>query len=330
MSTPVATIPATTMPAATKTPGATMTPGVTTPGATKTPAATPSYVPLSMYNGYVTPNPNAMDAAGLMNVLNHYLVNSPLIHNNIGDYNNVDQQIDTINTQLNSISNVLDTNSAANILAQQDNVNHIVNSEMQRLNSKQQSIDSAMTTQRRMLQMNDSYLKRQRVYMRITVAIVIALVVLILCKVLSGYSDDEGNTDVILSMISILVIVAVVIYCGWALVMLWRRDPMYYDQLHYIPDEAPISLQGNTGLQVGQIVSAAGAANPNLNACIGSGCCSAAQGTVWDPYNNACVKESFVPKSMAVVPPSLQVVAPNGANTTPYDADNHIYASATY
>ena len=239
-----------------------------------------------------TPNPGAIDTAGLMSILSKYLVNSPLIHNNDGDFNHVDDQIDTINAQLNSISNSLsENNTSTNILTQQDNVKTILDTEMDRLNHKQQGVESAMSTQKRMLMMNDSYIKRQKVYTQIMVVISIGLVVLIICRVLSGYNEDDENTNVLLSMISILVIVFVIIYCCWTFILMWRRDPIYFDQLKYIPDDIPAkAIQDNT-LGVGQEVSSSATSSfINDKFCIGSSCCSMSNGTVWDKTTNSCKK----------------------------------------
>jgi predicted PurR-regulated permease PerM len=223
-----------------------------------------------------------------MGILNNYLIKSPLLNNPDGDYNNVISQIDNINSGLGGMNNSMNTDIAGNILSQQGNVNTIVDTEMNRLNQKQQSIDSALTTQKRMLLMNDSYLKRQKVYLRIMVAIVIGLVILLLCKFLSAYFGDDENTNVLIAMVSILVIVAVIIYCGWAYVMMLRRDPIYFDQLHYLPDNKPITLTGKNDVQ---LISAP---NTNvINTCIGSACCSQMSGTVWDISTNACIKEGF-------------------------------------
>ena len=197
---------------------------------------------------------HAIDTTSLMGVLNNYLVKSPLLTNPDGDYSNVVSQIDTINTGLSGLNNALSVDVAGNILSQQDNVNKIVNTEMNRLNQKEQTIDSALTTQKRMLVMNDGYVKRQKVYIRIMVAIVVGLVFLLMCKFLSSYLGEDENTDVLISMVSILVIVAVVIYCGWSYVMMLRRDPIYFDQIHYVPENKPISLTGNNQLQMVGII----------------------------------------------------------------------------
>ena len=287
------------------TPPGTFGTGTTPPGTITTPLNTMAPVDWSNY----TPNPGAIDTAGLMAVLSKYLVNSPLIHNNDGDFNHVDDQIDTINAQLSSISNSLSgNNTSANILSQQDNVKTILETEMDRLNHKQQGVESAMSTQKRMLMMNDSYIKRQKVYTQIMVVISIGLVVLIICRVLSGYFEDDENSNVLLSMISILVIVFVIIYCVWTFVLMWRRDPIYFDQLKYIPDDIPAKLLNENSLGVGQEISSSVSSNfLNDKYCIGSSCCSMSNGTVWDETTNSCKKQEGFTQT----------------NLQPFDADEY-------
>lgn len=301
-STPTPTVMVTSTLAVTPTPTVVVTStleATPTPTVVSTSTTQPAYVPVSMYK--VTPNPNVADTAGLMRTLSNYLVNSPLMNKNIGDYNNVGDQINDINDSLQRISASLDGQSTEHILSNQNNVQSIVDTEMKRLTSKQQSIDSAVTTQKRMLMMNESYMKRQQVYTRITVAIVIALVVLIVCKVVSA-SMADANLDSLLTIVSILVIVAVVIYCAWAMVNLWRRDPIYYDQLHYIPDNQPIPplVQGSDIFRVGQTVSN----NPVYDglSCVGASCCKGQPGISWDASLNACVVVTSNTPSVGATP----------------------------
>ena len=281
-----------TNPASTTTPSAsTTTPKpvvyITNPASTTTPTPV-VYITNPASTTTPTPNLNTIDTTSLMGVLNNYLIKSPLLNNPDGDYSNVISQIDNINSGLGGMNKSMNTDIAGNILSQQGNVNTIVDTEMNRLNQKQQSIDSALTTQKRMLLMNDSYLKRQKVYLRIMVAIVIGLVILLLCKFLSAYLGDDENANVLITMVCILVIVAVIVYCGWSYVLMLRRDPIYFDQLHYLPDNKPITLTGNNDVQ---LISAP---NTNItNTCIGAACCSNKSGTVWDTTSNACIKEGF-------------------------------------
>ena len=300
----------------------------TNPPNTPTVYITPSSMVTKPPTVYITPssmvtNPpstSVIDTTSLMGILNNYLVKSPLLTNPDGDYNNVDTQIDNINTGLSGINNAMSVDVAGNILSQQANVNTIINTEMNRLNQKEQTIDSALTTQKRMLVMNDGYLKRQKVYIRMMIAIVVGLVILLMCKFLSSYLGEDENTDVLISMVSILVIVVVVIYCGWAYVMMLRRDPIYFDQLHYIPENKPISLAGKNDYQVGQQISAS---DENVqNSCIGSACCTGVNGTVWDSSFNVCVKEGFdqramMPSDQRAMMPSVQQSSCKGGFRSP-------------
>jgi len=265
---------------------------------TNTPSSQTTNIPTVYITNTPLSNAPAIDTTSLMGILNNYLVKSPLLTNPDGDYSNVDTQIDTINKGLNGLNNAMSVDVAGNILSQQGNVNTIINTEMNRLNQKEQTIDSALTTQKRMLVMNDGYLKRQKVYIRIMVAIVVGLVILLMCKFLSSYLGEDENTDVFISMVSILVIVAVVIYCGWSYIMMLRRDPIYFDQLHYVPENKPISLTGNNQLQMGQQISEQ--VTNTQNQCIGPACCTGVNKTKWDSSFNACVAEGFDSKQSSM------------------------------
>lgn len=260
-----------------------------TPSVTQNPTYGPTNHPTP------TPIANLGDNAGLLDVMQKYVMKSALVNDGNGDYVNVGHQLDDINSNLNGISSALGNNSSTLILSQQAGVSTIVNTELQRLNDKKQSIDTALTTQKRMMMMNDSILKRQRVYTRIMTEIAIALVILIFCKFLANSWNDDENTNVIISIVCILVIVIVVIHCGWLYVDLLRRDPIYYDQLHYIPDNvapANTTVQANTQQQL--LSGAPGTSVDSSYGCVGNSCCSHVGGTVWDASMNICVKESFV------------------------------------
>ena len=81
-----------------------------------------------------------VDVAGLMGVLQNYLVNSPLVKNANGDVLSTSQELTNINTNLNQISTALGNNTSGNILSQQTGVDGIVTNEINRLNEKKQTI----------------------------------------------------------------------------------------------------------------------------------------------------------------------------------------------
>ena len=162
----------------------------------------------------------------------------------------------------------------------------IIDKEMDRLNKKKQSIEGAMTTQERMVILNDSFLKRQQMFSRIALAVVIGMSLIFIFRYFSINNPDlEGLANVL----SIFVIVVVFIYSMWIYVAILRRDPIYFDKLIYTPDKAtpaPTSSAvhssgyGGTGSKQG--------VNPNQ--CIGSECCSS--GTIWNEKTNSCVPSS--------------------------------------
>jgi hypothetical protein len=217
--------------------------------------------------------------------LQDYLVNSPLLQNNNGDNDNVAEQIQDINKSMNSVAAAISSNNSANILSQQMGMQTIIDQEMNRLEQKQQNIEGAVTTQQRMMVLNDSFLKRQQMFSKMAVAIVIGMSLIFIFRYFSINNPDlEGLANVL----SIFVIVSVFFYSMWTYVAIISRDPIYFDQLKYIPDKltpAPTSSvvyssgYGGTG----------SSQQFNPNQCIGSDCCSVANGSVWDSSSNSCV-----------------------------------------
>lgn len=233
------------------------------------------------------------DPGNFMDSLQHYLVNSPLLQDNNGDNDNIAQQILEINTNMNEIASTLSNNESSKILSQQHGMKTIIDKEMDRLKQKKNSIENAMTTQKRMMIMNDSFLKKQRMYSQMAIAIVIGLSIILIFRYFSiQYPELENLANVI----SIFIVVSVFIYCMWIYIGILRRDPIYFDQISYIPEkitQAPSIDQGAyvpPGVQ-SQLLSRN---TSYTDSCVGPDCCSLINGTVWDSSNNICkIKESF-------------------------------------
>jgi len=269
---------------------------------------TPSVTP----NMTTTPAPlPTLNGGSFLNGLQTYLVQSPLLNTVNGETSDITQQINDINATLGEINSSITATSVSNILSQQDGIQTIVDTEMTRLNDKKESIDRAIMTQKRMMVMNDSYTKRQQAYTKIVIAISIGLFLLILVRIMSyqyqSY-DSLGN------FLTILIIVITLIWCAWAFVAIWRRDPVYFDQLNFIPnDYLPRGSNENVagsiiqstvaGQGSGELISGT---NANIHStCVGAACCSNSTHTTWDPSNNVCVKESFIGNTLpAQVPPT--------------------------
>jgi uncharacterized protein YaaQ len=222
-----------------------------------------------------------------MSILQNYLVNSPLVKNTNGDQIDTSIELSNINQNLNKISTAMSTNTSGNVLAQQSGVDSIVNTEMKRLNDKKQTIDSAISTQQRMMQMNDSYTKRQQQYTKMLVAIVVGFILMIFMSYVS-FAFPEWTA--LATIIDIIIVVAVFIFCFWTYYFLITRDPIYYDQLniHQIPfPETSNGASGTVGTSHAMNVL------DSSGTCVGPACCSKAEKTIWDSSHNICVKESF-------------------------------------
>lgn len=222
------------------------------------------------------------DPASMLNNLQNYLVKSPLLQSNNGDNDNTTQQIQDINQSMNNIALAMTTNNSSNVLSQQQAMQSIVDQEMKRLEYKKQNVDSAMDTQKRMMILNDSFLKRQRMFSRISIAIVIGVFLILIFRYFSLQSEELGP---LANVLSVFVIVSVFIYSLWTYIAIIRRDPIYFDQIAYVPDNltpAPTSSGGSyspPNVQ-SQLISKG-------EQCMGSDCCS--NGTVWSTVTNSCV-----------------------------------------
>lgn len=241
-----------------------------------------------------------VDVAGLMGVLQNYLVNSPLIKNTNGDVLSTSQELNNINTNLNQISTALGNNTSGNILSQQTGVDGIVTNEINRLNDKKQTIDAAITTQKRMVQMNDSYIKRQRDYTKILVVISVGIVIMIFAAYFSYISESFRP---LATIIDIIIIILIFIYCFWTYYDMSSRDNIYYDQLYIQGNPSPPQYYEEAKLNT--VLDASG----NKNTCTGPECCSPIVGTTWDASGNVCTKkEGFM----------NQRVRPNADNVMPF------------
>ena len=248
-----------------------------------------------------------------MSILQNYLVNSPLVKNTNGDQIDTSIELSNINHNLNQISTAMSSNTSGNVLAQQSGVDSIVNNEMNRLNNKKQTIDSALSTQQRMMQMNDSYTKRQKEYTKMLVVVVVGIVVMIF---MSYISVAFPEWSALATIVDILIIVSVFIFCFWTYYYLISRDTIYYDQLNIQQIPFPATNNGATGL----VASSSHAMNAmdSSGTCVGPSCCSIADNTIWDSSHNVCVKESFAGKYTTVKKETLPYGPSEIGDYSPY------------
>jgi len=178
------------------------------------------------------------------------------------------------------------------ILEKQNYIKTILDNEKERLNIKKQSIDDINISKERMIQLNTNYNERQQQYQKMLIATVIGLAI---CMVIYFVNKLITIPDIVYSLILIVTVTIVIIYCFNIYLTIINRDPMDFDKIRTIP---PVTL---TDSQKSQAIATniAGSSNGNsdllsqMGYCMGSSCCDGAS-TKWNAQTGLCT-ESFEP-----------------------------------
>lgn len=229
--------------------------------------------------------PGVFDLSGVLRVQKDYINDLTAISNQNG---NINSNISSLNTTLgNTFNNYLASfGTASDVLTKQKTVNGIIDAEKERLNAKKQQIDTALETQNRMIQLNESYRKRTAQYTYVTMVIILALLIYIVLVKLPGWVPiPEGIIDLLTVVLIFSTIIAV-----WKLVSaIGKRDLIDYDQLKLpgpkIPTEDEITKSKQASQNAGDISSIV-----NDGSCVGADCCDG-NASVWNIGLNKCVKK---------------------------------------
>jgi ABC-type multidrug transport system fused ATPase/permease subunit len=226
-------------------------------------------------------SPSVID---LTNILKPELavVNSPSIANATQPYNNIIRDLNSVYDTLRSSNST--TN---NILTHQTDMKGILTSEQQRLNQKQSSVDNYVTTQQRMMQLNDNYQKKYTMYTNIIIYITVVLIIILAITVI--WNLFPFIPDFIVYMLYALLAIVSIPFIAYRIYQIRARDPIYFDQIKQsdLPKLAtPDAYVGSTpiaaynmhqlGLQYGT--------------CFGSDCC--ADGLEWNANDLLCKPRS--------------------------------------
>jgi hypothetical protein len=163
-----------------------------------------------------------------------------------------------------------------------DNVfDAIFNKEKDRLIAKKQDIVDASTGQKRVIQLNESYRKRTAAYTKAVVAIVVALAIVVILKVVQGYIPIP---EVVLTLVYILLLSLSLLYAASVAFEVVNRDKTNYDRLDVpppvIPTEYDKERDKNTAVGAGNLLGTL----PGM--CIGKECCPV--GTDYNTNDSKC------------------------------------------
>jgi hypothetical protein len=221
-----------------------------------------------------------VDINGLLQIENDYLNSSPILSGKVST--GTAPQIDNLKKQITDLQSSV-SNVSEPILIHQNDLTNIVNNETKRLNLKKDSIENATTTQKRMIQMNDSDGKKNAEYIKMVIAGVIVLVIMIGLILLTRMFPFISG---IVILIIVLLISVYIIYCVHKYNVISSRDKMDFDKLATTSPNILTSSQIDSTLKANQ-ASGNLLGSLNLGGCIGSSCCDV--GTVWDISGQMCI-----------------------------------------
>lgn len=162
--------------------------------------------------------------------------------------------------------------------------------EIKRLTDKKKSIDTINTTQKRILQLNDSNRKRANYQTYILIVIVVGLVLILGTLLIKKYIFDNIIMDIIVLIITSLTIIYVLNLVGY----MNARDPIDFDRLNLSSPgsktEDATRIANSDAMKKGDLLGSLGL---NSDVCVGQACCS--DGTIWDLAQSKCVikKQTF-------------------------------------
>lgn len=222
-----------------------------------------------------------MDISGVLDAQRNYL--TAISTSATGTPTGTVGDINEINTKLNQLSTSLGQNSAAYILAHQDEMKGIVKAENDRLEKKKTGIDQAYEGQKRMIDFNQNYSKRMAQYTKITITVVFALLAILAILLINR---NIPLPDGIVEIVIMIVIVVAAIYSVSVYNTILGRDTVDFDKISIdspsilTPSQIKSQIESNqaSGNLLGSI---------NVGNCAGPACCS--DGTIWDAKTQTCV-----------------------------------------
>ena len=216
------------------------------------------------------------DLNSLLNLQKNYALDLAAI-----DDDNKSRYITELNDKLSTLSTTLDKRSdLSNIIVKQKDVKNILDTENARLETKKEQIDDAITGQKRMIHMNRSYVAKYNYSNKITYAIIVGTLLILILILEKKYLDIIP--EFLETILYIAIIAGTLIYILFALVSIASRDKMDFNKLNLsAPDTSGDSASArNKKVDDGNL-------SELTNLCRGEDCCDI--GSFYDPKQNKCV-----------------------------------------
>jgi hypothetical protein len=161
-------------------------------------------------------------------------------------------------------------------------VDEVLQNEATNLANKLNNVNNAIASEKRIIQLNDSYSKRMAAYTNIVMVFIFALAIAIIIKLMKNYTPFVP--DAALSIVYILLISSSIIYSMFLLSDIVSRENNDFDKLDLPPPKAVFKKSTTTNSGPAELD-----VTPILPGyCIGSNCCSVSMATIWDNTSQTC------------------------------------------
>ena len=165
--------------------------------------------------------------------------------------------------------------SANGLLTEQDKIKDIIEHEYERISAAKEEIDNVHFGKMRTIELNDSYRKRHNEYIKMIIAIIIALLVYVLLVIFVPEPIYSISTIVLFSIL--------LIYCANIIWEIYKRENVNHDRLDLKPPSGALTKKRDSEIKESSVLVSPSAST----VCVGESCC--ASGSRWDASMNSCI-----------------------------------------
>jgi hypothetical protein len=176
---------------------------------------------------------------------------------------------------------MIDTGKIQYVNERQNYANQVIMDESKRLQNKRDTVDTGLSGQKRMIQINNNYNKRYTAFTHILYLYIIALVIYIGFIIFDKFAFALSAG--LLNKLAITLIGGCLIYSLYIYYTIYTRDPLDFDKLALITPTADRAQNGSSSSTsiTHPVVKFAGTTD-----CTDGLCCS--QGTQWNTAKGKC------------------------------------------
>ena len=224
----------------------------------------------------------SFDLSGLLHLQKNYVLDLSAISTSLdGSLGGI---IGGVQNKLTGIHNAYNTANISNkdLNNNVNQVSGILEKEKSFLEDKSNEINSELTSQQRLIALNDSQRKKQSYYNYIILVVVITLILFIILINIRNVFPFIPEI-----VISLLLIIIITLSAGYISILFYSstlRDHMDFDKIDLPPPATEEKKVGSDGKDSTNLLKSI----MNSNDCVGEECCVASTKLTWNPYINKC------------------------------------------